>query len=126
MNRAHDETAIGSDSLVEVARVDQVPPGTMKEARLRNRPIVVANVHGRLVAFQNRCLHYGIRLSDGVLAGSVLTCRWHQWRYDVCTGRMLTEESPYETFLTYPVIVQDDIVYVDPSPITRLRRRPDG
>lgn len=124
-NPAHDDTDNDPKNLVEVARVDQIPPGTMRQARLRNRPVVIANVDGRLVAFQNRCLHYGVRLSEGRLDGSVVTCRWHQWRYDVCSGRVLTEESPYETFLTYPAVIRDDVAFLDPRPLTRIRCCPD-
>jgi nitrite reductase/ring-hydroxylating ferredoxin subunit len=105
-----------------VAAVGEVPPGTMLEARLQGRPIVVANADGELFAFQNACLHYGVRLSEGCLDGQMVTCRWHQWRYHLGTGRVVSDESPYATFTTFPVVVESGEVFVEHEPRTRITR----
>lgn len=105
-----------------VTTIDQVPLGAMVEARLEGKPIVVANVDGELFAFPNACLHYGVRLSEGKLDGKVVTCRWHQWRYQLETGRVLSDESPYATFTTFPVVVESGEVFVLHEPRTRVAR----
>lgn len=102
-----------------------VPPGTMIAAALEGRPIVVANLGDEVVAFQNSCLHAGVRLSEGLLNGAVVTCRWHQWRYCLRSGEVLTDESPYATFTTFPVDVRDGEMYVHHSPRTTITARPD-
>lgn len=107
-----------------ITHVDELPPGRMREAILLGKPIVVANVDGSYVAFQNECLHAHVRLSEGRLEGDVVVCRWHQWRYRVTTGEALTDECPYASFTTFPVFVEGGEVFVGHDPLTRIRRRP--
>lgn len=114
-----------AEQLISVGRADELPPGSMKEAIHLGRSIVVANIEGTYVAFQNSCLHYGVKLSDGTLNGDVVTCRWHQWRYCPLTGKVLTEESPYETLTTFTVHVIDGELLVEREPKTRIRPRPE-
>lgn len=49
--------------------------------------ILLVRIGERIVAYRDRCPHLGVRLSEGSLAGDVLTCRAHQWQYDIATGR---------------------------------------
>jgi toluene monooxygenase system ferredoxin subunit len=51
------------------------------------RKVLLVNLNGTIYAYEDRCAHLGVALSDGHLSGSTLTCRVHQWEYDVCTGR---------------------------------------
>ncbi|WP_437782599.1 Rieske 2Fe-2S domain-containing protein [Sorangium sp. So ce1097] len=37
-------------------------------------------------ALDDRCPHQGYPLSQGALRGGVLTCAWHNWKFDVATG----------------------------------------
>ncbi|MGK3996399.1 Rieske 2Fe-2S domain-containing protein [Sorangium sp. So ce1024] len=37
-------------------------------------------------ALDDRCPHQGYPLSQGALRGGVLTCTWHNWKFDVATG----------------------------------------
>jgi len=49
--------------------------------------VLLARVGGRIVAYRDRCPHQGVRLSEGSLSGSTLTCRAHQFQFDLETGR---------------------------------------
>ena len=42
---------------------------------------------GTVHACGGKCTHYGAPLKDGVLLGHVLTCPWHNARFDVSTGK---------------------------------------
>jgi nitrite reductase/ring-hydroxylating ferredoxin subunit len=46
-----------------------------------------------------------------VLAGTVITCPWHAWRYDVITGTCKT--NPQSRIKTFAVEVKDGQVYVN-------------
>ena len=73
--------------------------------------VLLVNLEGRVYAFEDRCPHLGLPLSDGLLDGSRLTCRGHHWQYDVCTGQGV---NPAATRLrSVPVRVEDDQVLVD-------------
>jgi nitrite reductase/ring-hydroxylating ferredoxin subunit len=77
---------MGAGEFVPVARVDDVPPGTLRTVRVGEDEITLANCNGGFYATQGHCLHLQGPLGEGRLEGCVLTCPWHGWQYDVRTG----------------------------------------
>jgi nitrite reductase (NADH) small subunit len=71
---------------VTVARVDEIPPGTVKSVRAGEDEFALANFQGEFYATQHACLHLKGPLGQGRLEGPLLQCPWHGWRYDVRTG----------------------------------------
>jgi toluene monooxygenase system ferredoxin subunit len=71
---------------VRVAKVDDVWVGDLVGVEAAGVPVVLVNVDGTIRAYRDRCAHLRVRLSEGRLDGSVLTCRAHQWQYDAVTG----------------------------------------
>ncbi len=53
--------------LVTVARVDEVPPGTVKAVTAGDEPIALANCDGSFYATQGKCLHLEGPLGEGKL-----------------------------------------------------------
>ena len=70
-----------------VARVEELPPGTVRTFEIGEDAVAVANVDGEFFATQNACMHLKGPLGDGRLHGTRLSCPWHGWTYDVRTGR---------------------------------------
>lgn len=70
-----------------VACVDEIPPGTAKVVRVKEKPIAVFNVNGTFHAIYNLCPHGGGPLGDGYLKGYVVTCPWHDLAFDVRNGQ---------------------------------------
>ena len=65
----------------------ELPPGAVRPAG----PWAVANADGRLAAVSRRCRHQLADLSKGsVDADGCLVCPWHQSRYDLHTGEMVS------------------------------------
>ncbi len=59
----------------------------------KEKQIVVLRHNGTLRAFDNRCPHQGFPLQVGTLAEGddcVLTCNWHNWKFDLKDGSCLT------------------------------------
>ena len=71
---------------VAVARVEDVPPGSVRPVRAGEDEIAIAHCDGGFYATQGHCLHLQGPLGEGHLEGCVLTCPWHGWQYDVRTG----------------------------------------
>jgi nitrite reductase (NADH) small subunit len=95
---------------VTVARVEDVPPGSVKTVRAGGEEIALAHVDGGFHATQATCIHLQGPLGEGRLEGPVLTCPWHGWQYDVRTG-----ENEFDLAIrlrTYPVRVEDGEVKV--------------
>ena len=112
-----------------VSAVDDLPPGERRIVPWGGRGgIGVFNVGGRFYALRNRCPHKGGPLclgrlrplvtADGVYTvehceKQVLKCAWHQWEFDLATGRALYD--PALRVKTYRVEIEADkvILYLD-------------
>jgi nitrite reductase/ring-hydroxylating ferredoxin subunit len=75
------------DGFVTVARVEDVPLGTIRSVKAGDEEIALAHCGGGFYAVQGHCLHLEGPLGEGELEGCVLTCPWHGWQYDVTTGK---------------------------------------
>ena len=97
--------------LVTVARVDEVPPGTVKAVTAGEEPIALANCDGSFYATQGKCLHLEGPLGEGKLdEDCLLHCPWHGWTYDVRTGKNAFDLAI--ELRTYEVRVEDGEVKV--------------
>jgi nitrite reductase/ring-hydroxylating ferredoxin subunit len=98
--------------------------GGRRVVSVDGRKFVIVRSGDERFACEDRCLHAGIRLSAAIQRDTVLECRWHHWQYDLRTGCIDAEDSPLESFTTYPVRVDGDELVIDPTPRTRIRRKP--
>ena len=57
--------------------------GDMIARRVDGQDVLLVRLNGVVYAYENRCAHQGVALSEGRLDGNVLTCRAHHWQYDV-------------------------------------------
>ncbi|MEZ4637886.1 MAG: Rieske (2Fe-2S) protein [Caldilineaceae bacterium] len=91
-----------------VARVDEFGPGERRVVTVDGREIGVFNLDGVYYALLNYCPHRGGPLCHGRVRplvtaesvtqveygreGEILKCPWHQWEFDIKTGRALFDE----------------------------------
>ena len=91
--------------------------GDMTARRVDGHDLLLVRHNGVVYAYENRCAHLGVALSEGRLDGYVLTCRAHHWQYDVRSGSGV---NPTTACLTsFAVKIEDGKVFVDvraPSP----------
>jgi nitrite reductase (NADH) small subunit len=98
-------------AFVRAAKMDEVPPGTIREFQLDGKTVAIANVNGKFSVINNVCLHRGGPLGEGELNGQVVTCPWHGWQYDVTTGKLAA--NPAVGVETYLVELRGDDIFVD-------------
>jgi nitrite reductase/ring-hydroxylating ferredoxin subunit len=72
---------------VRVAAVSDVPPGTSKEVLADDQVVALFNVGGTFYALDGVCPHAGGPLGEGTLRGTIVTCPWHGWQFDVTNGQ---------------------------------------
>lgn len=72
---------------ISIAAAAECPPGACIERVVGDLVVAVANVDGRFHAMDGLCPHQGGPLGQGTLCGTILTCPWHGWQFDVTTGR---------------------------------------
>jgi 3-phenylpropionate/trans-cinnamate dioxygenase ferredoxin component len=101
-------------ALVNVAPLDEFPPGSVKIVHAGEIAVGVYNLGGELYAIEDRCSHDNGPLAEGDFEPDegVAICPRHGARIDIRTGRPLSLPAvlPVETF---PVVVEDGIVKVD-------------
>jgi len=73
-------------SLIPVATLGEVPPGTKLGRIVAGVRVLLVNAGNGIQAYEDRCAHRDVRLCEGSLEGRLLTCKAHEWRYDVDTG----------------------------------------
>ena len=71
---------------VKVAVTREIPPGSGMTVEVGDKPIAVFNCDGTFYAIDDTCPHQGGPLGEGEVDGTVVTCPWHEWRYDLRTG----------------------------------------
>ena len=98
------------DGYVRVARTDDVPPGTGTVVEANGRKLALFNVDGTFYALDNTCLHRGGPVGEGDLDGTIVTCPWHGFQYDVTTGRNVFD--PEVGLQSFEVRVADGDVLV--------------
>ena len=93
-------------------RLDDVPPGGMKECALEGgTKVLVVNAGGEYFAYQALCPHEAVSLADGAHDGTTLTCLEHMWQFDLRTGAPQGDETCGLTM--YPVKQEGSQVYVN-------------
>ena len=108
---------------VPVARLDELPIGTMKMVQVDGTDILIVHDNdGHLHATQGICTHEYFELDKGFLTGNTLTCALHLSRFDLETGEAL--DPPAELPLAkYPVTVEDGQIVLElpdgPIPINQ-------
>jgi len=79
--------------------------------RSDGKQILLIASGNRIFAIANRCPHEGYPLSEGTLGPNcVLTCNWHNWKFDLRTGEALVGRDPVRT---YDVFERDGEIYID-------------
>ena len=71
---------------VRVTGTTDVKPSHGIVAEVNGKTLAVFNVDGTIHAIDNTCIHRGGPLGEGDVEGSIVTCPWHGWQYDVTTG----------------------------------------
>ena len=112
------------DSMVEVARVGDVPPGTATTVEVAGHELALANVEGTFCAVQGQCPHAGAPLGEGRLDGWSLECPLHGASFDVRSGEVLGGPAG-RSVQTYAVEVEGDVVKVAAGSYQAVARESD-
>jgi nitrite reductase/ring-hydroxylating ferredoxin subunit len=102
---------------VDVADVEDLPPGTLVAVLLEGCRIAVANTDGQFVAFNDLCLRCGFSLASGALYGHRLICRGCGWQYDARCGSLFG--LPALKLELLPVLVHEGHIAVDGRTLPR-------
>ena len=96
---------------IEIARVEDFPPGAVRTLEIEGTPVAVFNLNGRYHAIEDVCSHEAETLSGGEVAGEEIICPRHGAHFSILTGAALSPPA-YEPVATFPVRVDGGMVTV--------------
>lgn len=92
-------------------------------AKIGKRQIALFRTENGILACNNRCPHEGYPLREGSLDdGCVLTCNWHNWKFNLKTGENLTGGDALRTYATKVEAGEIWIDVVEPPAAERQAR----
>ena len=71
---------------VTVAKVGTIPEGRGDTFTVEGRLVAVFNTGDGYQAIDDLCPHMGASLGAGQVHDDIVTCPWHAWRFNVCSG----------------------------------------
>jgi nitrite reductase/ring-hydroxylating ferredoxin subunit len=80
-----------------VAHLDDLFVGSMKMVKVEGHRICLVRTSEGVFALDNACPHQGYGLTQGDLAGDLLTCEWHNWKFRVTDGACVVGEENVQT-----------------------------
>jgi nitrite reductase/ring-hydroxylating ferredoxin subunit len=80
---------------LRVAASTEVLEGKLLGVRLEAQRVLLSRIKGRVYAAVDRCPHMGLSLARGRIEDGVVTCPWHNSRFDLCTGRNMDWASAF-------------------------------
>jgi 3-phenylpropionate/trans-cinnamate dioxygenase ferredoxin subunit len=98
---------------INVATVDEIPPGDSKLVEIGFTGIALFNLDGEIYAIEDMCTHDGGPLVEGtVVNGCEVKCPRHGARFDIRTGAALSFPA-FEPTRTFAVRIEGNQVWVE-------------
>lgn len=96
---------------IDVARIEELPPGARKVVNVDGAAVAVFNLGGEYYAIEDVCTHDGGDLAGGEVEGDAIVCPRHGARFSIRTGEVLAPPA-YEPVATFPVRVHNGVIQV--------------
>ena len=120
MTKALDQVEADERNWQAAMPLAELAPRAVKLLRIDGRQIALFNTGDGVRACDNRCPHEGYPLSEGSLsADCILTCNWHNWKFNLETGDNLYGG---DRLRTYPVEIRAGDIWVDLTELPYAQR----
>ncbi len=94
-----------------VASVSELAVGKGIEVVAGDRVLALFKTAEGVFAIDGVCAHAGGPVGKGMLNGSIVTCPWHGWQYDVRSGQNCLNARICQQ--AFPTSVEGDDVFVE-------------
>ncbi|RME22004.1 MAG: hypothetical protein D6798_16850 [Deltaproteobacteria bacterium] len=93
-----------------VAPSSLLKEGERNTFKVGDIPIACFRIDGRIYVIDDECAHENGPLGEGTVDGFIVTCPYHDWRYDVRNGDCLTD--PQRHLSCFAVAEHDGYIWV--------------
>lgn len=104
-------TAQAVDGWLRAADAAELEPIGMKTVSVGGRTLVLWRYEGQVFALDNRCPHMGFPLDRGSLRDGIVSCHWHNARFDLKTGGTFDQFA--DDVQVFPAEERDGAIWVD-------------
>ena len=101
------------DGFLFAAREAALGDGAAVSVDIGGHTYALFRIDGRVQAIDGLCPHEGGPLAEGSVSRGVVTCPWHGWTFDACTGCSLDPAG--NNLAHYPTLVEEGNVYLKPK-----------
>ena len=99
-----------AEGFYAVATSDLLPEGQGRTFSRDGHGVAVFRLDGRLFAIDDACTHEDGPLGEGAVSGRVVTCPYHDWRFNIETGECLSSEN--RSVSCFAVRERDGLIWV--------------
>lgn len=99
---------------IAIADENELAPAQMKKVQAGGKRLLLANAEGEFYVVDEMCSHEDYSLYLGCIKGRTIKCSLHGSFFDLETGEP-TVEPACEAIRTYPVLVEDGKIWVNPE-----------
>src|SRR5260221_9354043 len=121
-------TEAGMSNWVRAAALDDIFDGGARSFAYLDKRIALFRTPSGVFACDNRCPHQGYALVRGDVKDGVLTCAWHNWKFELGTGTCRhggEDISTYPEGITYGQVPVDTTYPPAAGNIRHLYSRPN-
>ncbi len=100
-----------AQGFLAVATVPELPEGHQRHVQVEDQEILLCRYQGRYYAVAYYCSHEAFPLEGGEMENGCIVCPYHGAEFNLRDGVALAPPA-FEGIKTYPVRVEDGIIYV--------------
>jgi Fe-S cluster biogenesis protein NfuA/nitrite reductase/ring-hydroxylating ferredoxin subunit len=75
---------------IPAGRLSQIPEGGVLATEIDGADVLLARQGSVVTCFANACAHLGFAIDGGDIDNGIITCPYHDFRYDLVSGECLT------------------------------------
>ena len=105
---------VAADGYAAAAALSDLKPGSGHCVTLLDREIALFLDGDTVHAIDNACPHEGAPLAEGEFSDGVVSCPWHAWTFNACSGCSLDPQGHKVT--SYATRIANGNVYVQVAP----------
>ncbi|MBE3571270.1 MAG: Rieske 2Fe-2S domain-containing protein, partial [Bacillales bacterium] len=106
----NDTGSLEQSGWVEGPSIFELKDGEPFSFSCEEHNVLLMLMNGKVMAFRNQCPHMGMPLDGGLVDGSLITCPWHGFRFDLSTGECMT--APHVQLEPFPVRVEEQRIWI--------------
>jgi len=99
---------------IEVAKADSIEMEDLIRFDYGDKTFCVYRIEDGYFATEGICTHEAVHLEDGLVMDDEIECPMHQGIFNIKTGEAVSPPA-CENLKTYPVKIENDLIYIDIS-----------